>query len=268
MSDLKRIRVWNAKDQDCKSINLVTDPVSNVNDLLVSIEVAKQNMWPCDNLPFELVYRGQASGMPLVPRQIIGRHKNLHEKLLKMLSICRDAVGADYTDHQIYFMMRHAGLPSHLLDWSWQWEVALWFAIHDADGRLKNRSSSLWALRPLLRDLQGGVVNGSHIDPVFFRADQLTCERSRKQDGCAYQVHFEKSGDEIIPMPMNNDSIYSERLLEIPLCASMSCADVESWLLRDRPELADLLDGEHPLPSSVVEGCIKLFNKENWYDYT
>ena len=263
MSNLKEIRVWNAEGQDRKSINLVTDPVSNVDDLLMSIEAAKQNMWPCDNLPFELVYRGQDSGMPLVPRQIFGHHKNLREKLQKMLSMCRDAVRSDYTDHQIYFMMRHAGLPSHLLDWSWQWEVALWFAIHDVNGKLKNRDSSLWALRPLLRDLQGGTVNGSHVNPVFFRADQLTCERSRKQDGCAYQVRFENCGDEIMPMPMDNDLIYSERLLEIPISASMSCADVESWLLRDKPELTGLLNGEQPLPSAVVECCLKFFNKED-----
>jgi hypothetical protein len=185
-----------------------------------------------------------------------------------MLSVCRDAVGADYTDHQIYFMMRHAGLPSHLLDWSWQWEVALWFAIHDANGKLKNKDASLWALRPLLRDLQGGIVNGSRVNPVFFRADQLTCERSRKQDACAYQIRFEKIGDEMIPIPMNNDSNYYERLLEIPLCASMSCATIEAWLLHEKPEMSDLLNVEQPLPSSIVECCFKLFIKENLYGYT
>ena len=260
MDVIRDIRVWNAESQNPNAIYLVTDPVASVDELLLAIEAAGQNMWPVDELPFDLIYRGQDTGSPLVPRQINGRHENLQIKLQKMLSLCRDAVGINRSDHEIYFMMRHAGLPSHLLDWSWRWEIALWFAIHDLNGKLKNGDSSLWVLRPILRDMQGTEVNGESVNPVFFRADQQTCTRSQKQDGCAYQLRFEKRGDVILPVPMELDSLYRERLLKIPLSVEMSCESVERQLLNLRPDLMKLLCDDGVIPKLVVEECLRIFN--------
>lgn len=260
MAVLRDIRVWDVKSRNPNAIHLVTDPVASIDELLWAIEAARQNMWPVDELPFDLIYRGQDAGLPLVPRQIIGRHENLQIKLQKMLSLCRGAVGINRSDHEIYFMMRHAGLPSHFLDWSWRWEVALWFAIHDSNSKLKNGDSSLWVLRPILRDMQGSAADDGAVNPVFFRADQQTCARSQKQEGCAYQLRFEKRGRVILPVPMEFDSLYRERLLKIPLSAEMNCERVEQQLLNEKPELMKLFCNDSVIPKVVVEECLRIFN--------
>ena len=268
MAMIRDIRVWDAKNQNPNAIHLVTDPVTSIDELLWAIEAARQNMWSMDEVPFDLIYRGQDTGLPLVPRQITGRHENLQIKLKKMLSICRSAVGENRSDHEIYFMMRHAGLPSHLLDWSWRWEVALWFAIHASNGKLKSVDSSLWVLRPILRDMQGCMVDGRSVNPVFFQADQQTCTRSQKQDGCAYQLRFEKRGDDILPVPMEFDPLYRERLLKIPLSTEMSCERVEQQLLNVNPNLMKLLCDGGVIPKSVVKECLGIFNerKESYHE--
>mgnify|MGYP003332529262 CR=1 FL=1 len=88
----------------------------------------------------------------------------------------------------------------------------MWFAIHRGDSCLKSGQTSLWVLRPQMRDFNGGTVDGCFIRPVFFPADQRTCERSTRQDGCAYMIRFERNGDDVRPLPMNYDLNYQERL--------------------------------------------------------
>lgn len=261
MAVLRDIRVWDVKSRNPNAIHLVTDPVASIDELLWAIEAARQNMWPDDELPFDLIYRGQDTGLPLVSQQIIGRHENLQIKLQKMLSICRSAVGVNRSDYEIYFMMRHAGLPSHLLDWSWRWEVALWFAIHDSNGKLKKGDSSFWVLRPLLRDMKGCLRDGRPFAAMYFRADQQTCERSRKQDACAYEIRTEMQNGILTPLSMDHDPNYRGRLIEIPLSAEVQSESVEMKLKRLNPDIANLLVDDGPIPIQVINECKRIFNE-------
>ena len=241
-----------------RSVNFVSSSVSDVDQLLRVLGAADQNL-PKEDATFSLLFRGQDTNLPLSPKGLSGNVLAKEQVLKKMLAVCRDAIGGGRTDNEIYFMMRHAGLPSHLLDWSWQWEVALWFAIHNGDGSLKTSQTSLWVLRPLMRDFNGGLVDGSLVRPVFFPADQLTCERSVKQDGSAYMVRFERAGDDVRPLPMNYDSNYRERLLRVPLSKEMCSTRIENELKSRRPDITELLTDAGPIPLQTVDECFGIF---------
>lgn len=241
------------------SINLVSAPVSDMDQLLRVLVAADQNLSK-ELVTFSMLFRGQDADLPLLPKGLSGNVSAKEQALKRMLAVCRNAIGGERTDDEIYFMMRHAGLPSHLIDWSWQWEVALWFAIHSRDGCLKSEQSSLWVLRPLMRDFNGDTIDGRFIRPVFFRADQHTCERSIRQDGSAYMIRFEREGDDICPLPMNYDPNYRERLLRIPLTEELCSKKNEAVLISRRPDITELLSDPGPIPPSAVKECFDIFN--------
>ena len=242
-----------------RATNLVSAPVSDIDQLLRVLVAADQNL-PKESVTFSLLFRGQDSDLPLSPKGLSGDMSAKERALKRMVAVCRNAIGGERTDNEIYFMMRHAGLPSHLIDWSWQWEVALWFAIHRGDGCLKSGQTSLWVLRPQMRDFNGGTVDGCFIRPVFFPADQRTCERSTRQDGCAYMIRFERNGDDVRPLPMNYDPNYRERLLRIPLAEEMCSTKIEAELISRRSDITELLSDQGPIPQSAVEECFDIFN--------
>jgi hypothetical protein len=47
------------------------------------------------------------------------------------------------------FLMQHYGVPTRLLDWSESPLVALYFVVHDKNGRLRAKDGALWILFPL-----------------------------------------------------------------------------------------------------------------------
>ncbi len=258
----KEIGVWRESEE---TINLITKPVSSIAELKKVLAATDGNMLAHEKPPFALVFRGQDSSLPLLPKslKIVGGDiEKTQSTLQAMLAICKTELGGKHTDNEVYFMMRHAGLPSHLLDWSWRWEIALWFAIHDTDGSLKKRESSLWILRPILRDFQGGDTDHGYVKPVFFPADQQTCDGAQKQDGSAYSIRFvkTKNKDGVSPLPMNYDPIYSERLIRVPISLDLDAMKAMEAELR---EIAVGIDGilttTSPLSCKTVEKCHKMF---------
>ena len=259
MNAIDELWVMEESVTNSRSVNLVSAPVSDINQLLRVLVAADQNL-PKEVVTFSMLFRGQDADLPLSPKGLSGNVSAKERALKRMVAVCRNAVGGERTDNEIYFMMRHAGLPSHLIDWSWQWEVALWFAIHSGDGCLKSEQASLWVLRPLMRDFNGDTIDGRFIRPVFFRADQHTCERSLRQDGSAYMIRFECEDDDFRPLPMNYDPNYRERLLRIPLTEELCNTKIETELISRRPDITKLLSDPGPIPPSAVKECFDIFN--------
>ena len=256
----EEIGVWEEAEEKIGSINLVTTPISSISELQKVLMVIDANMM-VEKPSFSLLFRGQDSDFPLVPKSLGGdvEFDNLNSVLQEMIALCKNEIGNTCTDNEVYFMMRHAGLPSHLLDFSWQWEVALWFAIHDKDGSLKNRDSSLWVLRPLIRDFCGYDTMNGHMNPVFFPADQQTCERSRRQDGCAYTIRFRNDVNGIKPLPINCDPNYRERLLRIPLAIS----GYEEFERKSRIDgVGEITKINSPLTQEVIQKCLQIFQRK------
>lgn len=231
-----------------------TNPVSSLVELQKIISIADKRMAVYVGVPnMSLLFRGQASDSALVPKLIEGRVdiEKLCSALKEMLKICKEEIGDSRTDNEVYFMMRHAGLPSHLIDWSYNWKIALWFALHNSDGTLTNRSSSLWVLQHHISDLRCS----------FFPADQHTCERSERQEGWAYVIRFEECVDGIHALPMERDCRYEKRLLKIPIDITAH-ERMERELLTSDRGIVDVMKTPSPLSNGAVEKCHNIFRKK------
>lgn len=232
-------------------LNSAATPVSSIAELEKVIRHAEMHFVSNDVPLYNLMYRGHDSNLFLVAKQLIGLDLTRVEiASKKMLAICRDHYGGTKSDDEIFFLMRHAGLPSHTIDWSQSLDVALWFAIHSTDGTIKKNNASLWALRPM--------IGKKDWVATFYPADCMTCERSKRQKGFAYFLHFTTSDDGVLTMlPMDSDPIYGPRLLRIPLQGDYSAMERE---LRERdPSIAEITKAESPLPEDVVDKCWSAF---------
>lgn len=232
-------------------LNSVAAPVSSLAELGKVTMHAEMNFVSNDTERYELMYRGHDSNLFLVAKQLIGLDmRKVEVALKKMLAICRAHFSGTKSANEIYFLMRHAGLPSHIIDWSQSLEVALWFAIHSTDGSLKKDNASLWVLRP--------TIGKKDRVATFYPADCMACERSKRQKGFAYFLHFTTTDDGVLTMlPMESDPIYGPRLLRIPLQGDYSAMERE--LCERDPSIAEIAKAESPLPENVVEKCRKVF---------
>ena len=231
----------------------LTEPIATLRDLCSILNIAEQNMAVHGFPTIALMFRGQATSSPLAPRSLSERVDidDLGQALREMIAVCKEALGGSYSDSRVYFIMRHAGIASHLIDWSCNWKVALWFALHNADGSLTERSSSLWALRHLASDIRS----------TFFPIDQHVCERSEKQEGWAYSIRFANVGDGVRVLPMECDELYRGRLLRIPIDKEAH-KRLETELLADCPEVGNVMSVPSPLPDDIIEKCNAIFARK------
>lgn len=233
------------------SFNWATDPVTSYEELSAAIGAVNRWLVPYEDPPLTLMFRGQDTDAPLLSRPLDGLGWDVVKLALeKMLEICRKHLDAQLMDKHVYFMMRHAGLPSMIVDWSNSWHVALWFAIHTQERTVKVGGASLWAIRTMVWPVKGW--------PTLFHADSFACERSRRQDGFAYHLHFEvnKQGESRI-IRMNRDPIYGRRLFRIPIAGDY--AQIEAELLARDPSLKEITEAESPIPDDVVSECKETF---------
>ena len=229
-------------------------PISSIAAMEMILSCAEERMAVEKSKPnFMLLFRGQADSSNLAPKFMDGciDLENMECALREMTTVCKEALGDSYTDNEVYFIMRHAGLPSHLLDWSYNWKVALWFALHNPDGTLTDRPSSLWALRLKLSDMES----------TFFPADQHTCDRSEAQEGWAYKIRFEKRTDGVHVLPMEQDPYYSERLLKIQLNPAAHESMLYELMKMDQ-SIEEKMKTPSPLPNAVVEKCRSVFRNK------
>ena len=233
----------------------ITRPIQSISELQMLVSIIDKYMAVSKtDLYMNLFFRGQATNSALIPKFFDGKIdlEKLRTALQEMLEICKDEIGDSRTDKEVYFMMRHAGLPSHLVDWSCNWRVALWFALHDNDGSLTVRPSSLWVIRHHKSDLLHS----------FFPADQHACERSEKQEGWAYVIRFEECADGIHALPMERDLRYEGRLLRMPIDTTAHERMMYELLRSDR-WIVDIMNTPSPLSKAVVKKCYDIFQKKS-----
>ena len=241
--------MWVWKERD--SLNWATDPVTSYEELEATINAVDRWLVPYENPSLALMFRGQDTEAPLLSRPLEGLGRDTIKLALeKMLVICRKHLDAQLSNEQIYFLMRHAGLPSMMVDWSTSLNVALWFAIHTKQG-IKTEGASLWAIRPVV-----GMVKDL---PTLYPADSMMCECSRRQDGFACYLHFaaSKQGESGV-LPMDRDPIYGRRLVRISIAGNY--AQIEAEFLAIDPSLAGITESDCPIPEDVVSECKNVFS--------
>jgi len=180
------------------------------------------------------VFRGQRRYWPLLPRVIEGcKRGTVLEQEGELFSRFKADAGRclhviPKTDWDWLVVAQHHGLPTRLLDWSFDPFVALWFAL---ENYLKPESEpEVWVLNPKKEDY---VIPRTGMRPfqgartkVFKPTFRIP--RVREQKGCFTLFKYvKKSKSEFVPLEQN---VRLRQRLQRFRVASYSCEKMRGWL--------------------------------------
>ena len=160
------------------------------------------------------------------------------------------------TEWQTYIRMRHAGvLNTALLDWTASPEIALWFAIHEADGSIKDSNNGvLWVYRYIDEDEhfpdneevpipQNGTTRSVvclsywEVARSYYEGDPSWGERPTMQSAAAVRLKFADANDngEQYLLPMDKDPYFRGRLIRIEIEGNYEFinAELNLWLEKE-----------------------------------
>lgn len=158
--------------------------IHNVKELIDKVDEQKQINLDSGERS-DLIFRGQNHGYKLEPKLMRYRDRDIAnlEKLVitefKRLSPPFVSV-EPYSEFDWLVLAQHHGLPTRLLDWTYNPLSALWFSVNMVrhKGRGGKDEASIWVLRPSLQDYRKQQnLNGSNFDlseNIIYRPRNLT----------------------------------------------------------------------------------------------
>ena len=172
-----------------------------------------------------VVYRGQRKYRPLLPS--ISRNNqpskvlSIEKKLLKAFK--KEAKGCLHlipeTDWDWLVVGQHHGLPTRVLDMSYDPYVALWFAL---ERHQQNDSApEVWVLKPAPGDIIDSLENSRPFHGTrtkLFDTD-FKIPRIKEQDGCFILFKYIENSEECF-VPLEKNIIISKRIERIRLAKS------------------------------------------------
>jgi hypothetical protein len=137
-----------------------------------------------------------------VPQSILVHEKELIEKFKIQAKPCLHLLPATEWDWLV--VAQHHGLPTRLLDWTYNPYIGLWFAL--ARANKEGSKPEVWALKPEKNDIIKPIKNSRPysclrtkvFEPIF------DIPRVRAQQGCFTSFRFiENSKNGFIPLEKN-----------------------------------------------------------------
>ena len=177
-----------------------------------------------------LIFRGQRKNWPLLPSisrtgiasQLLENERKLFEKFKKAGEPCLHLVPDNDWDWLV--VAQHHGLPTRLLDWSYDPIIALWFAIEQS--RKEDSAPEIWALQPLKEDF---VDQLNESKPFMGTRTKIfetnfSIPRIRAQKGCfTLFKHSEKFSKGFVPLEKNAN--LRKRIMRIRI-AKYACENI------------------------------------------
>jgi hypothetical protein len=213
------------KAKDIKPKLLVRLEVKNVSDFVRRVEVKKRRAEKSDNKA-DLLFRGQRVDWPLLPK--LARLNARVKPLAKVESLIFEEFRRTHLPHvdkvwddswDVLAYAQHHGLPTRLLDWTFNALQALWFAVEkppEKDENGKEMAAVVWVFSPVMDDYRVQEENLSPFTVKFsmvFRP-RIVDHRLSSQAG-AFTVHKINSGDRVVPF--NNHGRYKNKLSKITI---------------------------------------------------
>lgn len=183
--------------------------IQTVQEFIELIDKVKMN----NKNSAELLFRGQSIDRPLLPKlarlKLNGNITNVEKLILEEFKrgILPLTEFKPENKWDLLALAQHHGLPTRLLDWTYNALIALWFAVKNPANKDKNHSFEngvLWILAANTKDFRTDTKN---IDPLnnkttrIFRSSVIS-RRISAQAG-AFTVHKIVKGNKVIKLETN-----------------------------------------------------------------
>ena len=157
-----------------------------------------------------VVYRGQRKYRPLIPSisrdnhpaRILSIEKKLLKAFKKEAKVCLHLIPE--TDWEWLVVGQHHGLPTRVLDWSYNPYVALWFALKKH--QQNDSAPEVWMLKPAPEDIIDSLENSRpfHGTRTKLFNTEFKIPRIREQEGCFILFKYiKKSQKGFVPLEKN-----------------------------------------------------------------
>ncbi|WP_321436185.1 FRG domain-containing protein [uncultured Bacteroides sp.] len=197
-------------------VNYKKEKISNINEFVSLVEKIKLDSEERENKA-ELLFRGQHLDKPLLPKLArLNLNGNISEIEKLMIEEFKRGIiplseFKPEDDWDLLALAQHHGLPTRLLDWTYNSLIALWFAVCEA---ASTENGVVWVLNAKVEDFRTDTEKNSPLSNKLTKIyrPKVVSRRISAQSG-AFTVHKINANGKMIKFEINGS--FSEKLTKI-----------------------------------------------------